>query len=62
MIGFHEIKNQNGYHLIDEKIRDEIIYALDHDMTYTYFKGTRIDIVSDKKTDSLRETIVKVGV
>lgn len=58
----HEIKNQNGYHLIDEKIRDEIIYALDHDMTYTYFGKTRIDIVSDKKTDSLRETIVKVGV
>ena len=56
----HEIKNQNGKHIGDEKIRDEIIYALDHDMDHTYHNGVRIDIEKDTKTDEGRVTLVKV--
>ena len=56
----HEIKNQHDHHIIDEKIREEIIFALDHDMDHTYFESVRIDIKEDKRTDKERVTIVKV--
>jgi len=56
----HEIKNQHGKHITDEKIRDEIIYALDHDMCYTYYDDKRIDIESDTRTDQDRVTLVRV--
>ena len=56
----HEIKNQHGKHIIDEEIRDEIIYAIEKDMTYTYHDGIRIDIVKDVKTEKGRETLVRV--
>ena len=56
----HEIKNQNGNYIDDGLIRTEINHALDHDMTHTYFDGIRIDIVSDRKTDKVREAVVKV--
>ena len=56
----HEIMNQRGNHIMDESIRAEINHALEHALTYTYFEGIRIDIVSDRKTDKERKTIVNV--
>lgn len=57
----HEIKNQYDNHIIDEDIRGEINYALEHDMEYTYFEDTRVDIVSSKTVGNEKVTIVKVG-
>ncbi len=56
----HIIQNQDGNYIEDELIRDEIDYALEHDMTYTYFDGHKIDIDSDKKTEAEHFTIVTV--
>ncbi len=56
----HIIKNQLGNHIIDYKIRQEILHTLDHDMTFTYFEGDKIEIVSDMKTDKKRVTLVNV--
>ena len=56
----HQIINQNGGIIYDEAIRNEINYALEHDMYYTYFEGKRIDIVEDKKYLEERVTKIKV--
>ena len=41
----HEIKNQFGNHIVEDDIRDEICFAIERDMTYTYYDEKRIDIV-----------------
>ena len=56
----HEIKNQHDKHIMDELIRDEINYALEHGLFETYFNDKRIDIVSDKKSDDGRVTLVEI--
>ncbi len=56
----HEILNQMGKHIIDSNIRKEVVYAIDHDMAYTYYEGNKIEIVSDFKTEEGRETIINV--
>jgi len=56
----HVIKNQHDQHIVDEKIRNEIRFTLDHDLDHTYYEGTRIDIIEDKKTEQGRVTLVKV--
>lgn len=56
----HQIINQNDAFIHDEAIRDEIIYALEHDMDYTYFDKTRIDIVEDRNYADERVTLVEV--
>lgn len=56
----HTIINQLDRHITDTKIRDEIVYALDRDLSYTYFDGVKIDIVSDKKMKDGRVTLVFV--
>ncbi len=56
----HIIQNQDGNYIEDEKIRDEIDYALEHDMTYTYFDGHKIDIDRDTKTEKEHLTMVSV--
>ena len=56
----HDIMNQHGKHIIDDYAIVEINHALDHSLTHTYIEGRKIDIVSDKKTDKKRITIVKV--
>jgi len=58
----HTIKNKQGKHIIDKKIRDEIIHALDHGFFYTYYNDTKIEIVSDFRTEEGRETIVKIDI
>ena len=58
----HIIKNQMGNHIIDYKIRQEILHTIDHDMTHTYYEGDKIEIVSDVKTDKERVTLVHVSV
>ena len=57
----HTIKNQNDKHIIDKKIRDEITHALEHDLTYTYYENTKIEIVSNDKSDDEWVTVVNVG-
>ncbi len=56
----HSIINQRDRHITDPKIRTEIIHAIDRDLTYTYFEGVKIDIMSDKKTGEGRVTLVFV--
>ena len=56
----HSIKNQNDKHIIDELIINEINHLLDHDLNYTYFEGTKIEIIKDFRTETERETIVKI--
>ena len=56
----HSITTQNGKHIIDKKIRGEIIHALEHDVTYTYYDGIKIEIVSNKKSDDEWVTVVNV--
>lgn len=56
----HEIKNQHGKYIDDKNIREEIIFALEHDWTYTYYNEAKIEIVSDFSTDEGRVTIVCV--
>jgi hypothetical protein len=56
----HEMKNQNGNHIINDAMRVEINHALENDLDHTYYEGTKIEIVKDFKTDKLRETVVNV--
>jgi len=55
----HEIKNQHGKHITDEKIRDEICFVIEHNMKYAYYEGTRIDIKT-KVTKDGRVTRVEI--
>lgn len=55
-----EIKNQKNKYVCDVKIREEILDAADNNMIYTCFEGTKIDIISDLKTDNGR--LIKVNV
>ena len=41
----HKIINQHGRYLIGRE-REEIIYAIMRDMTYTYVDGVKVEIVS----------------
>lgn len=56
----YEIKNQYGKHLLGNRLRDEIIYAADHGMNYTYFEDSKIDIVSQKKTEKKHLIVVDI--
>ena len=56
----HEIRNQNGQHIIDTKVRTEIEDMLSRELDYTYYDGIKLSVDMDYKTDSLRETIVHV--
>lgn len=56
-----EIKNQQDEHIDDDNIKGEILYAAEHDMEYTYFEDTRIDIISEKKTEDSHILIVHIG-
>ena len=58
----HTIKNQRGKYIIDKKIREEIIHALDHGLSHAYFKNTKIEIISDFKKDGERGTIVNIDI
>ena len=55
-----QIVNQYGHYITCEKIRGEINYALEKGMTYTYFNETKIDIESNKKTETEHITLVSV--
>ena len=55
----HTILNQNEKHLIEKKIRQEIIFALEYDLDHCYYEKQKIEIVSDTTTDDGRITIVK---
>ena len=55
-----EIVNQYNNHIIDEHIRDEIDFALEHDMTHTYFQGSKIEIEKDFKDEDRHVTVVNV--
>lgn len=41
----HEIKDTADNPVTNPRIKDEICFALEHDMTHTFFHETRIDIV-----------------
>jgi len=56
----HEIRNQLGNTLIDQDIIDEITYAVEKDLTYTYFDKTKIIIDSTKVVDGERVTRVYI--
>ena len=56
----HRIINQNDNHIYEEVIRDEIDHAVEHDLTYTYFDGKRIDIKKTKYVDGERTTHVVI--
>ena len=57
----HTIKTQHDKHIIDKKIRDEINHTLEHDLTYTYYEGTKIEIVSNDKSDYEWVTVFNAG-
>ncbi len=56
----HVIKTKQGKHIVDTAIRNEIIDTLYHNLTYTYYQGTKIEILQDMKTDTGRKTIINV--
>jgi len=55
----HEIKNKHGKYIEEVKIRDEICYAIEHNMKYTYYEGKKIDIKTETNKDG-RFTQVKI--
>lgn len=54
------ILDQHNYQVVDENMKVEIEHTVDHDLDYTYFEGTRIDIVNRKTTD--KKVIINVKV
>ena len=57
----HTIKTKDGKYL-DGKEREEIIFTIERDMTYTYIDGVKVEILSHKvDCDGNKETVIKVG-
>lgn len=56
----HEIKNQDGNHIIDERIRDEIKDMIDKGLDYTYVDKAKVSVIRDFRKDNFRGTIVEV--
>jgi len=57
----YTVVKENGRYL-DGKERDEIIFAVEHDMDHTYIDGVRVDIKSVDITNVTNAVVkVKVG-
>ena len=58
----HEITNQHGKHM-DGEIRDEVIWAIEHDKTSFDFYGSTVEIEKhDVDAEGNKITLVKVQV
>ena len=58
----HEIKNQYGRH-IDGELRDEVLWAIEHDKESLVFYGSKVEIEEhDVSPDGDKITLIKVDV
>ena len=57
----HDIQNQNGQYIEDVKLRDEIVNAIERDVTSLVYNNKSVEIVKHYvDSDGNKETIVHV--
>ena len=56
----HEIRNQNGQHIIDVDVGTEIKDMLSKGLDCTYFDGIKLSVDIDYRTEHRRETVIIV--
>ena len=57
----HDIQNQNGQYIEDVKLRDEIVNAIERDVTSLVYDKKSVEIVKHYvDSDGNKETIVHV--
>ncbi len=57
----NEVLYENGSPVMGDVLLNEIIYAADEGMDYTYLEDTRINIVSKKTVGKDRTIVVSIG-